>query len=72
MILRQIIEYRNNIVTFDWEIVSKRGKYARIESKDAILCFNVVQGENDEVTLANAEKKLEAMSYVPSKFEYCK
>lgn len=60
---------------FEWSIQGrpqkdKDGKYVKIGSWSANLWFHVSVGKTEKATLANARRKLQAITKIPSTFEY--
>ena len=61
--------------TFEWSIQGKpqkdkNGKYVKVGSWAANYWFHVSVGKTEKVTLANARRKLQAITKIPSTFEY--
>lgn len=61
--------------TFEWSIQGrpqkdKDGKYVKVGSWAANFWFHVKVGKTEKYTLANARRKLQAITKIPSTFEY--
>jgi len=83
MILRQKLECPVNGYwdggkkdTFDWSInhffsgKDSKGNFVRVGSYEANYWFYVSLGKTDKLTLANAKRKLKAITKIPCTFEY--